>query len=501
MDQPATRARRGLAAIRSVPLGAWTGCAGSALLALAQWIKLAAYPQYHPEPGDPAVLRAFRSDHSFGTLTAAGVLLLIAAWIMARRHFDESDRPRLKLVLAFWVVPLLPALGVLSDDFNIYAEFGWDQLQGLNPYDTGIATSGSPFPTGGSWNGMTAAYPPLALKLFQVVVALAGSHWYFSVVGLRALALAGLALLVWGLKRVAEAVGVDPRFALWLGALNPVVIVHGVGGMHVDLLMAGLAVAAIGVALTRPDWRGLVFGSVVVGLAVGVKQHALLAVVPVAALAVGRLRPWLAVIRRTALAAVVAVATFLALGVLTGLGQGWTSELATVTRYDTPGPATLASHFTGAAFAWFDAASPRSLYSTVSTVVLVVALAAIMALFVRYGRRDPLRFLAAAALVAALGLSGTREWYLTFWIAVLPLARPGKWMRRAASLLVPFMALTAAFHSYQGWWVMESVHVAAGFAVALNAGGWIVRRSGAVESADGRPGPPVEPAAPARPRR
>ncbi|MDR0990030.1 MAG: polyprenol phosphomannose-dependent alpha 1,6 mannosyltransferase MptB [Propionibacteriaceae bacterium] len=485
------------AALRRIPAGAWVGFAGSCLVALAQLMRLAQYPQIDTEELDPTILRAFLSDRSIGTLTAFGVLLLIGAWIMIRPEFTRA-KPRAFMVAGFWLIPLLPILGVLSDDYNIYAEFGWDQLQGMDPYNTGIAETGSPFPTNGVWNGMTAAYPPLALRLFAIIVMLAGSHWYWSVVGLRLLALLGVGLLAWGLVKVAPVVGVDWRFALWLGVFNPVVIVHGVGGMHVDMLMAGMTVAALAVAVTKPGWRGLIWGSMLVGLAAGVKQHALLAVVPVAMLALpavpvtmlalpdrpqpGRRPPaeavaaWWRIISRITLAGLIGLGTFLALGLVTRLGHGWVKELDTPARYDTPGPATLISHAIGSVYAALDRPTPEGTTELVRQIILGLVVFGLLVLFFRYARTNPIQFLAAGALLAAFGLSGTREWYLILWLAVLPLANPGRWMRGAASLLAPFMALTAAFHSYQYWWVLESVHVAAGIAIALNAGGWIVPR-------------------------
>ena len=61
--------------------------------------------------------------------------------------------------------------------------------------------------------------------------------------------LAGLALIVWALPRLAERCGLDPGLALWLGAANPLVLFHMVSGIHNEALMLGLMLAGTEFAL------------------------------------------------------------------------------------------------------------------------------------------------------------------------------------------------------------------------------------------------------------
>ncbi len=65
---------------------------------------------------------------------------------------------------------------------------------------------------------------------------------------LRLCMLPGLALLIWAAPRVARHVGADGAVALWICVLNPLVIVHLMGGVHNEMLMVGLMMA--GIALT-----------------------------------------------------------------------------------------------------------------------------------------------------------------------------------------------------------------------------------------------------------
>ena len=88
---------------------------------------------------------------------------------------------------------------------------------------------------------------------------------------MRLPAVAGLVLMGLLVPRLSVVPG---DVARWAVLLNPVVILHVVGGGHNDALAAGLAVAAVRlgqVALRRHAW-GWLAGCVVAGLAATVKQ-------------------------------------------------------------------------------------------------------------------------------------------------------------------------------------------------------------------------------------
>ena len=55
----------------------------------------------------------------------------------------------------------------------------------------------------------------------------------------RLVELVGVAMIVWALPRLARICGFDPVAALWLGALNPLVLFHLIGGGHNEALMLG----------------------------------------------------------------------------------------------------------------------------------------------------------------------------------------------------------------------------------------------------------------------
>lgn len=198
---------------------------------------------------------------------------------------------------------------------------------------------------GGQW----VAYPPLALVTDALVVRLTGFATYAGIIAMRVPVLLALGLTAWVLPRLAERLGADPAKVLWWGLVNPLVIVHCVGGAHNDALMVAVALLGLWVALCRPGWTySLLAGPAVIGLAMAFKPQAGLAVIAAAGLPVvtrlralaGWPRLWL-LVWRSAVAAVVAVLVFVAVSVASGLGFGWTKWLSLMGKAGTAAPFSL----------------------------------------------------------------------------------------------------------------------------------------------------------------
>jgi alpha-1,6-mannosyltransferase len=125
-----------------------------------------------------------------------------------------------------------------------YARLG--AVHGLDPYlHPPSAVPSDPAFAEVDWTGATSAYGPL---FTLASYPLAGLPVWGAVAVLKALAAAsvlGIAALV---ARLAAARGVDPVRAAAFVALNPLVLVHVVGGAHNDgvaMLAAVLGVAAV----------------------------------------------------------------------------------------------------------------------------------------------------------------------------------------------------------------------------------------------------------------
>ena len=76
--------------------------------------------------------------------------------------------------------------------------------------------------------------------------------------------LPGLALMMWAVPHLATHLGGQRPVALWLAVLNPLVLIHLIGGVHNEMLMVGLMAAGIALVLERHHVVGILgaFGSV-----------------------------------------------------------------------------------------------------------------------------------------------------------------------------------------------------------------------------------------------
>jgi len=396
----------------------------------------------------------------------AGVVLLVAAWWLIRPatagavpHTSAATganhpRRRILAILGLWCLPLLLVPPVLSADAVLYADLGWIVSQGQNPYLVGLTGAAGPFAphVDPLWSGSGVAYPPLALLVDAAVVQLAGFAPYAGIIAMRIPVLLALAVIAWVLPALADRLDMDADRALWWGLANPLVVVHFVGGAHNDALMIAVALAGIWLALRSPHWAwGLLVGPAVVGLAMAIKPQAGLAVIACAGVAIAerlaRLdlspRLWL-LARRSLVATVVAVAVFVAVSLLSGLGFGWTRWLSLMGKAGTAAPFSMVAQggellivrFGGDPSGWL------AWVGAVSTVVLLATLAWVL---VRFSDR-PLAAVAWGSLVVSgLGQS-MHPWYIPWSIALLALVQLS---RRQFGWLTGFMITFVVWNAIQ----------------------------------------------------
>lgn len=309
--------------------GVGSGLLGSLLIAVAVMT-----PGFVPNSGldQLAVLRVLRSVLKFGvghTLLAVGLILIFRGWLMLRPAVAGTiSHAR---VLALWSLPLLVAPPVFSSDAFLYADQGWILHQGLNPYHVGLTEAGGPFAANVHkvWRGTTAVYPPLALELQHLVVWATGFRGLISVIAMRIPALVSVAVIAWAVPRIARRLGVDPCIASWFAVLNPLLLLHFIGGMHNDVHMVALVALAVLCAL-RFGTPGLLPAAILVGAGAAFKQPGIIAAIAVALIpAAPRLKP-LSLGRRIAVmtaycapVVLLAAGSFAAITAATGLGYGW----------------------------------------------------------------------------------------------------------------------------------------------------------------------------------
>jgi len=272
-----------------------------------------------------------------GTVVAvAGLAVLIGAWLRLRPLVYGQPRAA-HTVLLWWGAPLVLAPPMFSRDVYSYLAQGALVGRGLDAYTVGPAALGADplvAQVHPLWLQTPAPYGPVFLALAASVVAVTGAHLVAGVLGMRLVALLSVAALAVGVPRLAPRCRVDPGQAVWLGVLNPLVLVHVVAGVHNDALMIALLVTGLLLASghrrdpSAPSWR-MAAAVVVVTLAALVKAPAALALAYLAPRWAARIGGRWRLPLGIGATAGITVATAAAVTAGTGLGLGWVDALKT----------------------------------------------------------------------------------------------------------------------------------------------------------------------------
>ena len=360
----------------------------------------------------------------------AGLALLLATWLLVGRAVAAGVGPSARglcLLLAAWSTPLLYGPPLFTRDPYSYAAQGKMVLVGLNPYHYGtVALGHGPFLRAVSpiWRHTPVPYGPLFVGLEGLVVRWLGTL-EAAAYGMRALAVIGVALMAVYVPRLATRLGADPVYALWLGVLNPLVLLHFVSGGHNEALMLGLLAMGLVVALEgRPN-----VGLVLCALAVMVKAPAALGIVLLVA-HLARSGPdrrwdWRVVWRSAA----VVLATVVATTAVAGVGWGW------VTTLGTPGKVrNLLSVTTGLGMLigqigeWIGLSGSSSwAVGPVRALGLAAAAAILVVTFVRSERWGLARALGIGLLAVVVLGPVVQPWYLMWGITMLAAAGTSRW--------------------------------------------------------------------------
>ncbi|MFF2502236.1 polyprenol phosphomannose-dependent alpha 1,6 mannosyltransferase MptB [Streptomyces sp. NPDC058067] len=472
------------------------GTAGSVLVAAGSW-GAGALPLGVPDgvwgrPGQVEMLLGFG-------LSYAGLVLLVAGWWWLGRLLRDGakvSRGQQRAALVCWSLPLLPCPLLFSSDAYSYvaegalAARGWDVYR-LGPDALGGALSAN---VPGVWHDTPAPYGPVFVAAARAVVTVTGEgHVVAATVGMRLLAMAGLALAVVAVLRLAADVGGtgarEAAGVLWATALSPLVLLHLVGGAHNDALMLGAMMAGF-VAFRRDRW---VTGTVLLTTAVLIKAPAGVALLCAAVAAVAGRTGWA---RRARLAAgilVVAAGAGLLEVLLCGQGFGWVRTLGTPASV----PAMLSpSTDVGALLEWLaSAAGRRAGTGTLMAAARAAGLLAGAVAVAHWARRAPrtgAEYAAGMALLTVVVCApAVQVWYLLWglvplaavgwrtlghpvaktatvatFLVVMPIGVGPTWPSALAAVTGGLAALT----SLAGWWLLRG-----GGRAALRAAGRTLR--------------------------
>ncbi|MGW0452646.1 alpha-(1-_6)-mannopyranosyltransferase A [Gordonia sputi] len=408
------------------------GLIGSIMVCLGGF-GIADIPRNHPILTDTGLswLTYGHGKSLCGITFWVGVTLMVIAWVRLGRILCDRDSDHSGLHLGRWVLawaaPLMVTVPLYSRD--VYAYLGQGALfgAGFSPYAEGPAHNPGPLVDSMAqvWASTTAPYGPLFVWVTHLVVAVTGDHVILGVLAMRLVLLPGLLLSLWAIPRLARHFGASPAAGLWLVLFNPLVLIHLVGGPHVELLMMGVLSAGMALVVTGRHVGGLVL----LGCAVSIKITAGIAVPFV-------LWIWLAHIRQqrqvgardvaVVLAAIVGitVAVFAAWTALVGLGLGWLTGLGWADRivnwFTLP---TVLAHLVTLVAAPF---TPLNLQTVLPITRLVgeVLLAVILVVLwwrQRHSERDAMAGIVLAMLAVVVLEPSTLPWYYT-WVLCLAVA-------------------------------------------------------------------------------
>ncbi len=280
----------------------------------------------------------------------------------------------------------------------------------------------------------------------------------------RLLAFAGVILMAIFIPRLAAACGVDEARAVWVGLLNPLVVLHFVSAGHNDALMVGLLVAGMALAMERKPWLALLL----VALAGAVKAPALVGIPFVCLAWAGPTSTFGRKVKLWAVGGVFTVATFLVLNVMTRLDFGWLGGLGTPGKVRTwlsvtTGLGMLTGNITDVLGLGYQVDGAVAVFRDLGTLVTV---GIVGYLLLTGNRRSPARGLGLSLIVIVLLGPVVQPWYTLWGIAIL--AGAGLRRNELRAIVLGITGLVVYSVANGGATVTTTYYLSDGLAVVLS---------------------------------
>ena len=413
-----------------------------------------------------------------------GVVVMLLAWLwlgskVISRPGGVSEWAMIATT-GFWLAPLLLSVPLFSRDTYSYLAQGALLRDGFDPYAVGpienqnsLLDNVSPI-----WTTTTAPYGPAFILVAKFVTMLVGDHVVAGTMLLRVCMLPGLALLIWAAPRVARHVGANGAVALWICVLNPLVIIHLMGGVHNEMLMVGMMMA--GIALTFG--RHHVAGTALIAVAVAVKATAVLALPFMVWVWMRHLRDHRnqsaarAFVTASAASVAIFIAVFAVLSGLAGVGLGWLTALAgsvkIINWLTVPTAVANLTHAIGGLLFPVNFYAVLQVTRIVGIGVIAVSLPLLWWRF-RHDDRQALTGIAWAMLVVVLFVPAALPWYYTWPLAVvsaLAQSRPAIALIAGFSTWIMVIFKPDGSHGMYSW-----IHVLLATACGVAAWYWLYR--------------------------
>ncbi len=404
------------------------GCLGAALLTIGG--LGAGSTRIHDPLLESLHLSWLRFGHGLvlsSILLWVGVAVMLIAWLWLGRRVIDRTATEYTMVATtgFWLAPLLLSVPLFSRDTYSYLAQGALLRDGFDPYVVGPVENPNSLLDNVSpiWTTTTAPYGPAFILVAKFVTMLVGDDVVAGTMLLRLCMLPGLLLLIWAAPRVARHVGANGTASLWICVLNPLVIVHLMGGVHNEMLMVGLMMAAIALTFAgRP-----VIGVSLIALAVAVKATAGLALPFLVWVWMRQLRDRrdMPAVRAfavaTAASVLIFVAVFAVMSWLAGVGLGWLTALAgSVKIINWLTVPTAAANLINAIGGLIFSVNFYAVLEVARIIGILTIVIALPLLWWRYRHtdREALTGISLVMVVVVLFVPAALPWYYTWPLAV-----------------------------------------------------------------------------------
>ncbi|MDR7329383.1 polyprenol phosphomannose-dependent alpha 1,6 mannosyltransferase MptB [Corynebacterium guangdongense] len=428
----------------------WIGTVGTLLIAVgalgAGALPVVANPYVHAPLGS----LMSRMLQTSSIVVFVGVALMVVSWVLmapvvgATRSAITVPLGHVKRTFVAWTLPLLVTAPLFTQDIYSYLAQGSIVAQGMDPYAAGpVELLGTENHLARSvpfiWAQSPSPYGPVALGLAAAISVLTADNIMLGVIAHRLVSITGLVAASWAVSRLARRCNVSPVTALWLGILNPLTILHLVGGIHNESILLGLLLVGLEVALRgisrlergrrRSGWALTLLSAALITCAGLVKVTGFLGLgftgmALAAYFARGGVNKWASILAAGLVKTLALVVTVAVASAVTGIGLGWVTGQG--------GAATIRSWMSmttdlGVVFGFLGMLldlgdHTEAALGITRTVGLAVAAGFIVRmLFATYdGRIHPVGGLGVGTLVLVVLFPVVHPWYL-LW-AIVPMA-------------------------------------------------------------------------------
>lgn len=291
-------------------------------------------------PGGAIMARMLQAS---SVIVLIGVAMLVVAWVLmgpfltGRNHASSISPGMIMRTFVAWTIPLLFTAPIFTQDIYSYLAQGSIVAQGMDPYAAGpVELLGREHHLARSvpfiWAESPSPYGPVALGIAALISRLTNDSILLGVLTHRAVSLLGLLGAAWAITRLARRCHVAPATALWLGILNPLTILHLVGGIHNESLLLGFMLVGVEVGLQgisliddHPSraWTLIIASGALITCAGMVKVTGFMALGFVGMALARAWGGWSGIVKAVVVQVVLLVGTALLVAWITGIGFGW----------------------------------------------------------------------------------------------------------------------------------------------------------------------------------